>query len=459
VHYDTINDHLTLTSLDPRVRTGVPRLTTSASASPRKPWYAVLYVQVLIAILIGILIGHFSPKAGLALKPLGDAFIALIRMMIPPVIFCVVVQGIASMTDLKKVGRVGIKALLYFEVVSTLALIVGILVAVFFHPGSGLNINPASLDPKTAAVYASRVHETGILPFLLAVIPRTIVDAFSTGDVLQVLLVSILSGFAISLLGARAEPLARGLALLTKVVFGVIRIIVCAAPLGALGGMAFTVASYGVASLSNLLRLIGTFYATSLIFVFLVLGAIAHFAGFSIFRFIAYIKDELLIVLGTSSSETVLPDMMQKLERLGAPRSIVGLVFPTGYSFNTDGTNIYLTLCTLFLAQATNTPLDFRQMVGILLFAMIASKGASGVTGTGFVTLAAILATVPSIPIQSLALLVGIDKFMSECRALTNVVGNGVATIVVSRWEKELDPAKLRQAMAHSHENGETKSP
>jgi aerobic C4-dicarboxylate transport protein len=434
-------------------------VTANPSATPRKRWYSVLYVQVLIAILVGVLIGHFSPKTGLALKPLGDGFVALIRMMIAPVIFCVVVQGIASMTDLRKVGRVGIKALLYFEVVSTLALLVGILVAVFFHPGAGLNINPASLDPKTAAGYASRVRETGIIPFLLAIIPRTFVDALSTGDVLQVLLVSILSGFAISLLGARGEPLSRGLAIISRAVFGVIRIIVRAAPLGALGGMAFTVASYGVASLSNLLKLIGTFYATSLIFVIIVLGAIAHLAGFSIFRFIAYIKDELLIVLGTSSSETVLPDMMQKLERLGAPPSIVGLVFPTGYSFNTDGTNIYLTLATLFLAQATNTHLEFGQMVGILLFAMIASKGASGVTGTGFVTLAAILASVPSIPIQSLALLVGIDKFMSECRALTNVIGNGVATIVVSRWEKELDSAKLREVMAHPLENGETKSP
>ena len=434
-------------------------MTTTPSASPLKRWYSILYFQVLIAILIGILIGHFSPKTGLALKPLGDAFVALIRMMIAPVIFCVVVQGIASMTDLKKVGRVGIKALLYFEAVSTLALTVGILVAVLLHPGAGLNINPASLDPKTAAGYASRVKETGLIPFLLAIIPRTFVDAFSTGDVLQVLLVSVLSGFAISLLGARGEPLTRGLAILTKVVFGVVRIIVRAAPLGALGGMAFTVASYGVASLSSLLKLIGTFYATSLIFVILVLGAIAHFAGFSIFRFIAYIKDELLIVLGTSSSESVLPDMMQKLERLGAPRSIVGLVFPTGYSFNTDGTNIYLTLATLFLAQATNTHLALGQMIGVLLFAMIASKGASGVTGTGFVTLAAILASVPSIPIQSLAILVGIDKFMSECRALTNVVGNGVATIVVSRWEGELDVARMRGAMAHPLQNGETKSP
>jgi aerobic C4-dicarboxylate transport protein len=443
---------------DLRIPIGTPAVTTPPLSPTRKPWYSILYIQVLIAIFVGILIGHFSPKAGLALKPLGDAFVALIRMMIAPVIFCVVVQGIASMTDLKKIGRVGIKALLYFEVVSSLALIVGILVAVLLHPGSSLNINVASLDPKTAAGYASRVHDTGIVPFLLAIIPRTFVEAFTTSDVLQVLLVSALSGFALSALGARGEPLTRGLALLTKAVFGVIRIIVRAAPLGALGGMAFTVASYGVVSLSNLLKLIGTFYATSFIFVVFILGAIAWLSGFSIFRFISYIKDELLIVLGTSSSETVLPDMMQKLERLGAPRSIVGLVFPTGYSFNTDGTNIYLTLCTVFLAQATNTHLDYRQMIGILLFAMIASKGASGVTGTGFVTLAAILASVPSISIQSLALLVGIDKFMSECRALTNVIGNGVATIVVSRWENELDSAKLRQTLAHPTRNGETKS-
>jgi aerobic C4-dicarboxylate transport protein len=459
VPYERNDENIALVLLHPHPRIEAPGVTTNASAAPHKPWYSILYLQVLIAIFVGIAVGHFSPKTGLALKPLGDAFVALIRMMIAPVIFCVVVQGIASMTDLKKVGRVGIKALLYFEVVSTLALIVGILVGVVLHPGTGLNVNLASLDPKTAAGYVSRVRETGIIPFLLAIIPRTFVDAFAAGDVLQVLLVSTLSGFAISLLGARGEPLTRGLAILTKVVFGVIRIIVRAAPLGALGGMAFTVASYGVASLSNLLKLIGTFYATSFIFVIFVLGTIAYLAGFSIFRFIAYIKDELLIVLGTSSSETVLPDLMQKLEGLGAPRSIVGLVFPTGYSFNTDGTNIYLTLSTIFLAQATGTHLDIRQMVGILLFAMIASKGASGVTGTGFVTLAAILASVPSIPIQSLALLVGIDKFMSECRALTNVVGNGVATIVVSRWEKELDSVKLREVMAHPLDNGETKSP
>jgi aerobic C4-dicarboxylate transport protein len=428
------------------------------SATQRKPWYAVLYVQVLVAIVVGVLIGRFFPKTGIALKPLGDGFVALIRMMIAPVIFCVVVQGIASMSDLKKVGKVGVKALIYFEVVSTLALIVGIVVAVILHPGAGLNIDPATLDPKAAATYVGRAKETGIIPFLLGFIPRTFVDALAGGEVPQVLLISILTGFAIARMGEFGVRALRAIEVANKIVFGIIRIIVRAAPLGALGGMAFTVASYGMASLSNLAKLIGTFYLTSLIFVVVVLGAIAYWAGFSIFRFIAYIKDELLIVLGTSSSETVLPDMMRKLEGLGASSSIVGLVFPTGYVFNTDGTNIYLTLSALFLAQATNTHLTLSQIVGILLFALIASKGGSGVTGTGFVTLAAILAAVPAIPVQALALLVGIEKFMSECRALTNVVGNGVATIVVSRWEGELDTTKMREILAHPVENGEAKS-
>jgi aerobic C4-dicarboxylate transport protein len=425
----------------------------------KRPWYSILYVQVLIAIVCGILIGGLFPHAGIALKPLGDVFVALIRMMIAPVIFCIVVQGIASVGDLKKVGRVGVKALVYFEVVSTLALLTGILVAVLIHPGTGLNIDAATLDHKTVSTFVGRAKEAGVVSFLVAIVPRTFVDAFAGGDVLQVLLISILTGFAISRLGDLGQRVTRAVAIATKVVFGIIRIIVKAAPLGALGGMAFTVGSYGVGSLSNLLQLIGTFYLTSFIFVLLILGAIAYWTGFSIFRFIAYIKDELLIVLGTSSSESVLPDMMRKLERLGASPSIVGLVFPTGYSFNTDGTNIYLTLSVIFLAQATNTHLALGQLVGILLFAMIASKGASGVTGTGFVTLAAILSAVPAIPVQALALLVGIDKFMSECRALTNVVGNGVATLVVSRWERELDPAKLREILAHPVENGEARTP
>jgi aerobic C4-dicarboxylate transport protein len=425
-------------------------------STSRRPWYCTLYFQVLLAILCGVLIGYFFPHAGIALKPLGDAFVALIRMMIAPVIFCVVVQGIASVGDLKKVGRVGIKALVYFEVVSTLALITGILVATLFHPGRGLNIDPAALDPKSIANFVGRAKDVGVVPFLVNIVPKTFVDAFAGGDVLQVLLVSVLSGLAVSRLGQVGERLTRGLGLVTKVVFGMIRIITKAAPIGALGGMAFTIGSYGVGSLSNLLKLIGTFYLASFVFILVVLGAIAYWMGFSIFRFIAYIKDELLIVLGTSSSESVLPDMMRKLERLGAPPTVVGLVFPTGYSFNTDGTNIYLTLAVMFLAQATNTHLALGQMLGILLFAMVASKGASGVTGTGFVTLAAILTAMPAIPIETLAILVGIDKFMSECRALTNVVGNGVATLVVSRWEGELDLPKMRQAMEHSEENSDS---
>jgi aerobic C4-dicarboxylate transport protein len=422
----------------------------------RKPWYSILYIQVLVAVVVGICIGHFSPKTGIALKPLGDAFVSLIRMMIAPVIFCVIVQGIASMSDLKKVGKVGLKALIYFEIVSTIALIIGIVVALLFHPGAGLNIDAAALDPKATALYVGHAREIGLIPFLLAFIPQTYVDALAGGQVPQVLLISVLTGFAIAQMGAPGQRLLHWIEMLNKVVFGIVRIVVRAAPLGALGGMAFTVGSYGVASLSNLVKLMGTFYLTSVIFVVFVLGAIAYAAGFSIFRFLGYIKDELLIVLGTSSSESVLPDMMRKLDRLGAPPSIVGLVFPTGYVFNTDGTNIYLTLSALFLAQATNTHLSFGQIAGILLFALFASKGGSGVTGTGFVTLAAILAAVPSIPVQSLALLVGIEKFMSECRAITNVVGNGVATLVVSRWEGELDIAEMNHVMAHPDENSET---
>lgn len=415
----------------------------------RRPWYAALYAQVLIAIVIGILIGHFFPKAGVALKPFGDGFVALIRMMIAPVIFCVVVQGIASMSDLKRVGTVGIKALIYFEIVSTLALIAGIIVAEVLHPGTGLNIDPATLDPKATAAFAIHASQGGgFVAFLLSFIPRTFVDALSGGAVPQVLLISILTGFAISRMGEAGERATKAFEVANKVVFGIIRIIVKAAPLGALGGMAFTVGSYGVNSLSSLLKLVGTFYITSILFIVIVFGLIAWWVGFSIFRFLAYIKDELLIVLGTSSSETVLPDMMRKLELLGAPRTIVGLVFPTGYVFNTDGTNIYLTLSVLFLAQATNIHLSVSQELAILLFALIASKGGSGVTGTGFVTLAAILAAVPSIPVQALAILLGVEKFMSECRAITNVVGNGVATLMVSRWEGELDVAGMRKVMA-----------
>jgi aerobic C4-dicarboxylate transport protein len=423
--------------------------------SERQPWYSILYVQVIVAILLGVAVGHYFPSTGVALKPLGDAFIALIRMMIAPVIFCTVVHGIASMSDLRKVGRVGAKALLYFELVSTVALAIGLLVGEIVQPGSGFNIDPATLDTKSVSTYVANAKNEGVVAHLMAIIPDSYFGALARGDLLQVLLVSILSGFAIANLGKLGERISKGIESVARVFFGIIRIIVRVAPIGAFGAMAFTVGAYGVASLWNLIQLIATFYLTSLLFVILVLGSIARVTGFSIFRFIGYIKDELFIVLGTSSSETVLPHMLQKMERLGASRSVVGLVIPTGYSFNLDGTNIYMTLSTLFLAQATNTSLTFPQELEILLVAMLTSKGASGVTGAGFVTLAATLAIIPDIPIQSIALLVGIDKFMSECRALTNLIGNGVATLVISRWEGELDVDKLHEAMAHPVALGE----
>src|SRR5476649_944077 len=423
--------------------------------SKHRPWYSVLYIQVLIAIGVGIFIGHFYPTTGVALKPLGDGFIALIKMMIAPVIFCTVVHGIGSMSDLKKVGRVGVKTLFYFECVSTLALAIGLLVGEILQPGKGFNIDIASLDPKLVASYVTRAKEEGFVEHLMGIIPDSFFGALARGDLLQVLLVSILAGFAITRLGKLGDKINDVINGMAKIFFGVIAIIVRVAPIGAFGAMAFTIGAYGLGSLVNLAALVATFYLTSLLFILVVLGTIAHFAGFSILRFIAYIKDELLIVLGTSSSETVLPRMLQKMEHLGASKSVVGLVIPTGYSFNLDGTNIYMTLATLFLAQATNTSLTIGQEFGILVIAMITSKGASGVTGAGFVTLAATLAIVPDIPMQSIAIILGIDKFMSECRALTNLIGNGVATIVVSRWEKALDASKLRHAMEHPLALGE----
>ena len=435
----------------------------SSSASPaaaavarkHRPWYTVLYIQVLIAIGIAIVLGHYFPKTGVAMKPLGDAFIALIRMMIAPVIFCTVVHGIGSMSDLTKVGRVGVKTLLYFESVSTIALAIGLLVGRTVQPGAGFNIDPATLDPKAVANYVTAAKQEGIIPHLMGIIPDSFFGALARGDLLQVLLVSILSGVVIARLGETGRKINTAVEAASRMFFGIIHIIVRAAPIGAFGAMAFTVGAYGVGSLINLLQLIGTFYLTSALFVLVVLGTIAYLAGFSILRFIGYIKDELLIVLGTSSSETVLPHMIQKMERLGASKSVVGLVIPTGYSFNLDGTNIYMTLATLFLAQATNTPLTLGQELSILLIAMITSKGASGVTGAGFVTLAATLAIVPDIPIQSIAIILGIDKFMSECRALTNLIGNGVATVVISRWEGELDAKALHETMAHPIAVGE----
>jgi len=425
-----------------------------------RPWYSVLYVQVLIAIAVGIALGHFYPDAGKAMKPLGDGFIALIKMMIAPVIFCTVVHGISSMSDLKKIGRVGVKTLFYFEVVSSFALIIGLIVGKVVQPGAGFNIDPSTLDANAVAGYVKSASEEGIVKHLLAIIPGdSFFGALARGDLLQVLLVSILTGFAISRMGPLGETVSGVIDVMAKVFFGVIKIIVRAAPVGAFGAMAFTIGAFGLGSLLNLAWLVVVFYATSILFVLLVLGTIAHFAGFSILRFIAYIKDELLIVLGTSSSETVLPQMIQKMEHLGASRSVVGLVIPTGYSFNLDGTNIYMTLATLFLAQATNTHLTIWQELGILGIAMITSKGASGVTGAGFITLAATLSIVPDIPIQSIAILVGIDKFMSECRALTNLIGNGIACVVISISEGELDREALHETMAHPLEMGEALEP
>ncbi len=415
--------------------------------SPKKPWYRVLYIQVLIAVALGIAIGCLWPETGKALKPLGDGFIKLVKMIIAPIIFCTVAHGIAAMHDVKKLGRVGGKTLLYFEVVSTVALIIGLVVVNILKPGEGFNIDPKTLDPGAGQSYAEKAHSLTFVVFLLNIIPGSFFDALAKGDLLQVLLVSILAGFSISFLGEQGRPVLRAVEYAAKIFFGIMGIVVKAAPLGALGAMGFTIGSYGIAALKPLLALMLGFYLTAGLFVVVVLGLIARVAGFSIFRFISYIKEELLLVLGTSSSETALPGMLQKMKRLGCAESTVGLVIPTGYSFNLDGTNIYMTMAAVFLAQATNTPLDLGQQLMLILVAMVSSKGASGVTGAGFVTLAATLTVVPTIPIQSLALLVGIDRFMSECRALTNLVGNGVATVVISRWEGEVTPAQLNTNM------------
>ncbi len=411
----------------------------------RKPWYRVLYIQVLIAVALGILVGHFFPAFGKSLKPLGDGFIKLVKMMIAPIIFCTVVHGIASMGDLRKLGRTGAKALFYFEVVSTLALAIGLVVVNVLKPGVGFNIDPKTLDPSLGAATAQKAHAISTADFLLNIIPKTFMDAFVSGDLLQVLLVAILVAFAIAFMGERGKPLLQGIEYGSQVFFGVMHIVVKVAPIGAFGAMGFTVGSYGLAALTPLLKLMGGFYLTAGLFVVVVLGGIAWWSGFSIFRFLVYIKDELLLVLGTSSSETALPGMIEKMQRLGCSKSTVGLVIPTGYSFNLDGTNIYIAMAAVFLAQATNTPLDLGQQISLMLIAMITSKGASGVTGAGFVTLAATLAVVPSIPIESLALLVGIDRFMSECRAVTNLIGNGVATVVISRWENEVTAETLNE--------------
>lgn len=402
------------------------------------------YLWVLIAIIIGGLIGHFAPATGVALKPLGDGFISLIKMLIAPVIFLTVVLGIAGVSDVKKVGRVGVKAILYFEVVSTFALVIGLVVVNVLKPGAGFNVDPATLDAAAVEKYAAQAHDQSTVGFLLHIIPKTFTDAFTgSGDLLQVLLLALLFGFAMTGLGETAQPIMKLLDALSKTFFKMMGMVMRLAPIGAGGAMAFTIGKYGVDSLGPMLKLMGSFYLTCALFVLIVLGTIAKLTGFNILRFIRYIREELLLVLGTSSSESALVPMMQKLEKLGCSKSVVGLVIPSGYSFNLDGTNIYLTMASIFVAQALNIELTLTQELTLLGVAVLTSKGASGVTGAGFITLAATLAVVPAVPVAGLALILGIDRFMSEARALTNLVGNGVATIVVSRWENELDRAQL----------------
>ena len=420
----------------------------SARTVPKKPFYAHLWVQVLIAIVFAVALGYFSPARAIAMKPLGDAFIRLITMIISLIIFCTVESGIASMQDIRKVGRVGGMALLYFELVSTLALFIGLVVGNLVHPGSGFNVSPANLDAKAVADFAGQAKAQSVTEFLLHIIPTTVVDAFAKGDILQVVFVAILFGLALSALGDRGKPVVTLLDSLAEVVFGIVNILMRLAPIGAFGAMAFTVGKYGVASLGPLARLIGTFYLTSILFVLLVLGLVGVLAGFSIVKFLAYIKEEILLVLAISSSEPAIPTLMEKLEKLGCSKALVGLVVPAGYTFNTDGTSIYMTLAALFVAQATNTHLSLGQQLTIFAVATLTSKGASGVQGAAFIALVATLNVIPTIPVAGMALILGIDRFMSMFRALVNMIGNGVATLVVARWEGELTRDNLKENLA-----------
>lgn len=412
------------------------------------PWYGHLYAQVLIAIVAGVLLGHLAPQTGETMKPLGDAFIKLVKMIIAPVIFLTIVTGIAGMRDLARVGRVAGKAFAYFIFFSTLALIIGLVVANLVRPGANLNIDPATLDASQISGYARKAQESTLTDFLLAIIPDTVVSALTSGNILQTLLVAVLFGVSLALVGSRGDRLLNALEDLSTAFFKLVAIVMRVAPIGAFGAMAFTIGAYGIGTLANLAGLVATFYITSLLFVLVVLGAVARLAGFSIVKLIGYLKDELLLVLGTSSSESALPSLIEKLERAGCPKSIVGLVVPTGYSFNLDGTNIYMTLAAMFIAQATGVELTLGDQLLLLSVAMLSSKGAAGVTGAGFITLAATLSIVPSVPIAGMALILGVDRFMSECRSLTNFIGNAVATVVVARWEGAFDKAQFDAAIA-----------
>ena len=422
---------------------------TEAAPIPRKlPFYRALWVQVLVAMVLAIVLGYLNPVRAIAMKPLGDAFIRMISMIITLIIFCTVVTGIAGMENLKKVGRVGGMALVYFEIVSTAALLIGMLVGNVVRPGSGFNVNVATLDAKSVADYAGQAKAQSVTEFLMHIIPTTVVDAFAKGDILEVVFVALLFGFALSATGARGKPLVELIDSLTHVVFRVVNILMKFAPVGAFGAMAYTVGKFGLASLGPLARLIGTFWLTSVLFVVLVLGAIAWAAGFNLFRFLAYIKEEILLVLAVSSSEVAIPTLMAKLERLGCSKSLVGLVVPTGFTFNTDGTSLYMTMAALFVAQATNTHLTLLQQATIFAVAVLTSKGASGVQGASFIALVATLSVVPTIPVAGMALILGIDRFLSMFRAVVNMIGNGVATLVLARWEGELKCETLRQHLA-----------
>ncbi len=416
-------------------------------AGSRRPFYKSLYFQVILAILIGILIGHLYPETAVTLKPLGDGFIKLVKMIIGPVIFCTIVTGMAGMQDLKKVGSVGAKSLLYFEVLTTVALLVGLIAINLIRPGDGMNIDPTKLDTTALNTMTTGKTPQSTVEFLINIIPKNIVDAFAQGDLLQILLFSVLFGIATSKLGARVQPVTDFIKSFSNILFGIIHIIMKLAPLGAFGAIAFTIGKYGVGSLKSLAQLMGTFYLTCGFFIIIVLGSVMYFLRLNIFKLLIHIKEELLIVLGTSSSESALPGLIEKMERAGCSKSVVGLVIPTGYSFNLDGTSIYLTMAAVFIAQATNTPVTLQQQVSLLLILMLTSKGAAGVTGSGFITLAATLPATGHIPVAGLALILGIDRFMSEARALTNIIGNAVATLVISKWEGELDMTKAKEIL------------